>query len=515
MLFVSGRSETLANTAGRPHHPGSPRPARTLLHGMDSFYWYDLETFGRDPRRTRIAQFAGQRTDADLRPIGKPLVLYCKPADDLLPSPGAAMVTGLTPQHCAAHGLVEAEFVARIHDELAQPGTCAVGFNSLRFDDEFVRCALYRNFRDPYAREWKNGNSRWDLLDLARLQHALRPDGIAWPTREDGFASFRLEHLAAANGVAHGRAHEALSDVEALIGLAGRLRAAQPRLFDYYLGLRDKRRAAALLDYAGMVPVLHVSGRFPASRRCAAVVAPVAAHPTIGNRVIAFDLSGDPAALVDATPEDIADRLYTPDRDLPEGISRIPLKEIHLNRCPALVEWAHLREQDFQRLAIDPAQVQSRCEQLRAIPGLAERVRAAFAAGRGTRDPSDADAALYDGFPDERDRRLFDAVCTSPPDALRGFEQRFVDPRYAELLFRYRARNWPDTLDAAERMRWDAYRRQRLCVGSGLSEDDLPGYYAQIAELRRQHPEPGPVQALLDALEAWGRGIEASLLETA
>jgi exodeoxyribonuclease-1 len=270
-----------------------------------------------------------------------------------------------------------------------------------------------------------------------------------------------------------------------------------------------------LLDYARMTPVLHVSGRFPASRNCAAVVAPVAAHPTIGNRVIAFDLSGDPAALVDASPEDIADRLYTPDADLPEGMTRIPLKEIHLNRCPALVAWAHLREQDLHRLAIDPAQVEARCEQLRAIPDLADRVRAAFAAGRGAREPSDADGAIYDGFPDERDRRLFDAVCASPPDALRGFAARFVEPRHAELLFRYRARNWPHTLDAAERTRWDAYRRQRLSPGSGLSEDDLPGYCAQIAQLRRQHPEPGPVQALLDALEAWGRQIESNLLETA
>lgn len=193
---------------------------------MGSFYWYDLETFGRSPRQSRIAQFAGLRTDENLDPVGEPLVLFCRPADDLLPSPGATLVTGITPQQALRDGLPEAEFVGRIHDELIQPGTCAVGYNSLRFDDEFVRHALYRNFHDPYEREWRNGNSRWDLLDLMRLAYALRPEGMEWPRREDGAPSFRLEHLTAANGVAHGKAHDALSDVEALVGLARKVRAA-------------------------------------------------------------------------------------------------------------------------------------------------------------------------------------------------------------------------------------------------------------------------------------------------
>ena len=477
----------------------------------DSFYWYDLETFGTDARRTRIAQFAGQRTDAQLRPVGEPLVLYCRPADDLLPSPGACLVTGITPQQCLREGLREADFVARIHEELAQPGTCAVGYNSLRFDEEFLRCALYRNFRDPYAREWQNGNSRWDLLDLARLQYALRPEGMQWPRREDGHASFRLEQLAAANGIVHARAHDALSDVEALIGLASRMRAAQPRLFDYYLTLRDKRRAAALLDYAAMTPVLHVSGRIHASRLCAAAVAPITPHPTVPNRVIAFDLSSDPAALLQATPEEIADRLWTPGADLPEGVERIPLKEIHLNRCPALVAWAHLRPQDFQRLGMDRQQAEQRAAQLQGAPGLAERVRAVFAAARPQRPPADPDAALYDGFPDERDRRLASSVAATPPEALRSLEGRFADARYNELLFRYRARNWPESLDAAERSRWDAYRTRRLAAGTDLSEVDLPGYFAAIAELRQAHPGPGPVQVLMDALDAWGHDIARSL----
>src|SRR5690606_1552835 len=217
-----------------------------------SFLFYDLETWGTDPRRTRIAQFAAIRTGPDLEAWGEPVEFLVRPADDLLPSPGASLVTGLAPQDALRTGLTEAEAFARIIDELGRPGTCTLGYNSLRFDDEFIRHGLFRNFHDPYEREWRNGNCRWDLLDVMRLAHALRPEGIAWPAREDGATSFRLEHLAEANGVRIGDAHEALSDVRALIGLARLLRAAQPRLWAYALALRDKRHVAGMLDTVAM-----------------------------------------------------------------------------------------------------------------------------------------------------------------------------------------------------------------------------------------------------------------------
>ena len=473
-----------------------------------SFLWYDLETFGRDPRRTRIAQFAAIRTDHELNPLGEPISLFCQPADDLLPSPGATMITGITPQRALAEGQREAEFMARLHEEFSQPGTCAVGYNSIRFDDEFVRFGLYRNFFDPYEREWRNGNSRWDLLDVLRLAEALRPEGLEWPKREDGAPSFRLEHLAEANGVREGEAHEALSDVRALIGLARKFKAAQPRLWDYAFALRDKRKAGALLDVANMTPLLHISSRYPASRHCAALVAPIARHPRIESRVIVANLDEDPAAWLDLAPEDIAERVFVRQADLPEGERRIPLKEVQSNKCPVLLPLEHLREADFQRLGIDRAACLAHADTLRAAPGLAERVRRAFAV-EAAREPSDADAALYDGFPSDADKRLFARVRSAPLAEMASFGPRFDDPRYAELLRRYRARNWPGSLSADERAAWDDYRRLRLS-GTTLSEYDFTTYYAEIATLRASEG-PGPKQAWLDALESWGRDIERSL----
>ncbi|WP_411834878.1 exodeoxyribonuclease I [Pseudoxanthomonas mexicana] len=480
-----------------------------------SFLFYDLETFGTDPRRTRIAQFAALRTDAELRMIDEPLSFFVKPADDLLPSPAATLITGITPQRALAEGVNEAEAFARIFDEMARPETCTLGYNSLRFDDEFVRHGLFRNFFDPYEREWRGGNSRWDLLDALRLMHALRPDGVQWPLREDGAVSFRLEHLAELNGVRDGDAHEALSDVYATVGMARAMRRAQPRLWEYALQLRDKRFAARLLDCVAMQPVLHVSQRYPASRLCAAPVLPLCRHPRYDNRVVVFDLDGDVDALLELPAEQIAHRLYTPAAELPEGQARIPLKEVHLNKAPALVAWSHLRPADFERLRIDPARVERTASRLRGqAPALAEKIRQVFADTR-EHPPADADASLYAGFLADGDRRRFAEVRATPPEALGTRAFAFSDARLPELLFRYRARNWPQSLTPQERARWDDYRRLRLEQDSGLSEYGLSGFDAEIAALRAAHAGDTRQAALLDALQAWGDGLREGLRPTA
>lgn len=469
----------------------------------ESFLFYDLETFGQDPRRTRIAQFAAVRTDANLKIIDEPVSFYVKPANDLLPSPIATLITGITPQHALAEGVSEAEAFARINELMSKPQTCTLGYNTLRFDDEFVRYGLFRNFHDPYEREWRSGNSRWDLLDMLRLVHALRPDGINWPKREDGATSFKLEHLALANDVREGDAHEALSDVYATIGMARRFREAQPRMWDYALRLRDKRYVGSLLDVVAMEPVLHISMRYPASRLCAAPVLPLARHPHINNRVIVFDLEGDIEPLLELSVEEITARLYTRAADLPEGQQRIPLKEVHLNKVPALVAWNHLRDADFERLAIDPAVIEAKAAKLRALaPQLAEKARQVFARERVNDGPIDADASLYDGFLAEGDKGLLSKVRTAPPEALAELEQRFRDPRLPELLFRYRARNHPQTLDDTARSRWDAYRQQRFSI-PGMAEQTLPEYIAQITKLREEHKDTPDSLALLDALDQW------------
>ena len=474
-----------------------------------SFLWYDLETFGRDARRSRIAQFAAIRTDEELNEISEPISWFCQPANDLLPSPEAAMVTGISPQQVLRDGVCEAEFFAMINDELMTANTCAVGYNSIRFDDEFIRFGLYRNFYDAYEREYKNGNSRWDLLDFMRLAHAMRPEGFKWPKRDDGFTSFKLEHLATANGTREGMAHEALSDVRALIGLARKLRSAQPKLWDYYLQCRSKEKVLSLLDIANQTPVLHISGQFPAEHLCAALVIPLAWHPDIKNRAIVFDLSCNPSDLIALAADDISERVFIRQIDLPEGMSRIPLKEIHSNRCPVVLPLAHCRDEDFIRMGIDKEKCMANAKLIQQTPDIAEKVRQVFTK-RAAYDPSDADGALYDGFASDSDKRFFSSIRGSSATQLKNFLSPWKPgSRYDELLFRYRARNWPDSLSLEEIGRWNTYRTQRLGKESSQSEYSFQSYYLEIEKSRAlANPEQ---QSLMDQLQVWGQSIEASL----
>lgn len=465
-----------------------------------TFYWHDYETFGADPRRDRPAQFAGIRTDANLEIIGEPLMIYCKPPRDSLPQPVASLITGIAPQLAEREGLCEAAFAAAIHDEIARPGTCTVGYNSLRFDDEVTRHLLYRNFYDPYGREWENGNSRWDLIDLVRMCQALRPEGIVWPSRDDGTPSFKLEHLASANGLKQDRAHDALSDVEALIALARLLKERQPRLWEWYFALRRKQRVFELLDVAAMTPVVHVSSRYPASRHCLTVIAPLAAHPSRQGEVIVYDLTADPADLLALDDGDIADRVFTSRADLPEGVERIALRTVRANHAPALAPLSVLKGADMERLGLDMDAVERHLGTLRTAEGLAEKLRRVYARAADLPPAEDPELGLYGAFLPNADRALLADVRATPPGQLGTRSFPFRDPRYPELLFRYRARNWPETLDADEQARWEAFRLDRLTRRGPLTTLTFDEYTAELAAMRAMPDAP---HALLDELDAW------------
>jgi exodeoxyribonuclease-1 len=479
-------------------------PTPTLL-------WYDYETTGTDRVRDRPVQFAAIRTDMDLRVIGESATFYCAPAADLLPQPEACLVTGIAPQDAARKGIVEAEFAVAVHELLAEPGTCSAGYNSIRFDDEVNRNLFYRNFLDPYAHTWKNGTARWDIMDLTRACYALRPEGIEWPRGDDGAPSFKLDRLAPANHLKQDHAHDALSDVEATIGLARLLRERQPRLYAWHFGLRNKQAASAQLAAAlpAMQPLLHVSGRYPAQRGCLAMVTPIAEHPDRAGTFIVADLAVDPRGWMQLEADDLAERLFTRRTDLPEDMERPPLKEVHSNKSPFLAPLSVLQGTNTARVALDPDACLRNLGLLRDCDGLRDRVQRAFAsAARRWPEREDPECGLYAGFPSAADKHRGEAVRATPPAQLGSTPFNFDDPRYAELLFRYRARNWPDTLAHAERERWRAFVRSKLTRVTDTTTLTLDDYRATIAHLRAERP-PGPQQTLLDQLQAWGETVAA------
>lgn len=469
-----------------------------------SIFWYDYETTGINPRSDRPLQVAGIRTDESLNEIGEPLNIYCQPSDDILPHPAACLVTGIDPQRLREKGLGEGEFVTRVHAALSAPGTCGAGYNSLRFDDEVTRYSLYRNFFDPYAREWQGGNSRWDLIDLVRTAYALRPEGIEWP-QEDGRVTLKLERLTQANGIDHGQAHDALSDVRATIGLARLLRERQPRLYDFLYQLRSKQR---VMDQIRLLqPLLHVSGRFSAARHYLAPVLPLAWHPRNRNALIVCDLQADPSVLLDLDAETLRSRLYTRREDLAEGEVPVPLKLLHINRCPVVAPLSVLRDADRQRLGMDWSLCERNVETLKAAQALWQDKLATIYQEEAFASSADPEQQLYDGFIGDRDRRLCEQVRNAQPQELASRDWPFDDARLPELLFRYRARNFPDTLSPPEQQRWTDFCRQRLSNPECGAPNTLEQFRVAL-EAMRGDCSPSQVQ-LLQQWQAYAEQLQA------
>ena len=472
----------------------------------ETFLWHDYETFGANPMADRPAQFAAQRTDMDLNPVGDPLVWYCAPSDDVLPHPMACLITGITPQEALDKGEPETEFARRIHQEMMQPGTCSAGYNSIRFDDVVSRNLFYRNLRDAYEREYRNGNSRWDLIDLARLCYALRPDGIEWPMHEPGKPSFRLEDLSAANRIEHEGAHDALADVRATIGLARLIREKQPRLFEWGLGMRRQAAAAELLDPTSPNPCLHASARIPAVRGCTAMILPLAVLPDRPKSYVVFDLSADPEPLLQEPADTLFDLVFTPAEDMPEGIERVPLKLVHSNHVPMLAPLGTLKGVDTERIGMDAEQCRNNAT--RILPHLnmvRNKVIEVFSHGSdryGT--VTDPDRMLYSGgFFSPADRHLLNKILGIAPKDLGGHLWSFQDERLQLMLFRYRARNFPDTLNQEEVRIWNKDRRARLVETEDPEYFTVPRYRQAAAQLREERQGDKKSLEILDKLDAW------------
>ena len=488
-----------------------------------TFLWHDYETFGLNPRRERPAQFAGIRTDAELNEIGDPVMLYCQPANDYLPDAESCLLTGITPQLCLQRGVPEHVFAAKIEALLAEPGTIGVGYNSIRFDDEVTRHLFWRNLIDPYAREWQNDCGRWDIQDVVRMAYALRPDGIQWPTKVDDRKpndpaairpSFKLEDLARANGLLHEAAHDALSDVRATIALARLIRTAQPKLFEFCLGLHKKDRVAAELGLPASAqtaqPFLHVSGMFAPERGCLAIMWPLATHPSNKNELLAWDLAHDPSELPLLDLATLRQRLFSKQADLPEGVMRLPIKSVHLNKSPMVVRKLQTLSPEMASkwgISIDAALVNA--EKARALPDMSAIWPELFNRPKGTDDiRPDVDEDLYGGFVGNADRRRLTQLKTLSPAELAVSRVGFDDDRLAELLFRYRARNFLETLNADELEKWEAHRAARLLEGEGGARN-VDALLAQLEALAETANEKG--HAVLEALHDYAETVVPAL----
>lgn len=463
---------------------------------MASFFFYDLETSGLNPRDARIMQFAGQRTDMNLQPVGEPVNVLIRLSDDILPSPDAVMVTGITPQSTLADGYSEAEFCRLFMNEIAIADTIMVGYNNIRFDDEFIRHTLWRNFYDPYEWAWSEGRGRWDMLDIVRITRALRPEGINWPVDDTGKAVNKLELLAKENDLVHVKAHDALSDVEALIALTKKIKTAQPKLFDYMFSIRGKKQVAELVNLDDPQPFVYVSGRYDAAHEKATVAYPITQGSSPGS-VVVYDTRYDPSPFLSATAQQLGAVLWASrEQRAQEGFIPLPVKELNYGRCPAVAPLGVLDGSTRQRLDIDLDIVRRHIESLTKHPGFRDAVHEAY----HLRDPyqrvDDVEHALYDGFMNDKDKPKIAAVRNASASELADFHPSFIDERLSQLLLRYKARNYPTSLSEDEHRAWEAYRRQKL-------QSQLGAYQLALERLQRSRADT----FLLEELHLWAESI--------
>lgn len=460
-----------------------------------TFFFYDLETSGLSGRDDRVMQFAGQRTDMELNPVGEPVNVLVALSDDTLPSPDALMVTGITPQQTVADGYTEAQFAQLLTDEVFTEDTIVVGFNNIRFDDEFIRHLFWRTFRDPYEWAWRDGRSRWDLLDVIRMTRALRPEGIKWPVDKEGKPTNRLELLSAENGIDHFKAHDALSDVEALIAVTKLIKEKQPQLYGYLLKLRDKKEVKKLVNLDDKKPFVYSSGRYDSEFEKTTVAFPLATGKN-GN-VLVYDLRYDPSAIIGLDAKELAKKLYaTWEERQAEGFVKLPVKELQYNRAPAIAPLGVLEQEDgWKRIGLDLATVEKHKAILMSAPHFAENLRTLFENKPEFKKSPDPEAQLYDGFLNDRDRLRVETVRNASERELADFNPDFTDERLAPLLLHYKARNYPKVLSSEETKAWELWRTSRISA-------QLPGFMKSLERLAGTVTDENK-QFILQELQLW------------
>ncbi|MDC0390698.1 exodeoxyribonuclease I [Candidatus Thioglobus sp.] len=470
---------------------------------MKTFYWYDFETFGISPKIDRISQFAGIRTDENLNIIDEHM-LYCKPTHDCLPSPEACAVTGISPQLCEQKGMIEHEFIKKIHEQISTPNTCTAGYNSIRFDDEFTRYALYRNFLDPYAWHWQNGNTRWDILDVVRMCYALKKDAsLNWVYDDSGKPIFKLDRLSPANGIEHSNAHDALADVRATIAIAKIIKESQPQLFDYAFKLREKKFVESKINLCE--PMLHTSGMYPAQKSCTRLSVALAYHPEYKDRVIVFNLDQDPSILLELSVDELKVLMFTKQSELPENVERLQIKDLIFNKSPMFVPNIYkIEPKVIEQLQIDMGTCLKHLDFIKNNQLAIEKViQNLYKNDQGFEQSNDADQSLYGGFMDNADKRIADQIQMLNIEDLKGFHPKFKDDKLSNLLIHFKARNYPESLTEDEAENWFETIQGRVQTGENgyLSVDD---YLQRIHVMREQHPQK---ETLWRQLESYGESF--------
>jgi exodeoxyribonuclease I len=281
-----------------------------------TYLFYDIETTGLHNCFDQILQFAAIRTDLQLNELERHSI-WVRLRPDVMPAPRAILTHQISLTHLAQVGSCEYEAVKQIHGLVNTPGTISLGYNSLDFDDDFLRFSFYRNLLPPYTHQYANGCGRMDLFPFTVIYFLYHKNALAtWPTKPTGGSSLRLEDLSRANDLAADNAHDAMTDVEATLALARRFYASHLQSWEYICGYFNKTteqdRLAKLAKYAALrlddnihPQAVLVKGKVGAKNNYQNVVLSLGNSLHYANQSLWLQL--DNAALQRTTIESVAD----------------------------------------------------------------------------------------------------------------------------------------------------------------------------------------------------------------
>ena len=519
--------------------------------------WYDTETTGRSPQTDRIVRLAYIETDKELRAIweGEWQILLDA---DVLPSLDALLLNRVVLSrnrlyppwtwNCGDEGKaritsIPSDFelgIVRKSDgpdlrrcslsdhELAQalawlfhrhPGIVQAGFNSVKFDDEFVRFTLYRNLYDPYSPRWPvRGSSRLDALNMIRAVSIASPDAMRWPTDDDGVPSYKLEDLAAENDVeflAH--AHDALSDARATLALAQMVKRNATDIWMFAIQESDRNSVESRLqddlNDRQDGTLMHVSENYGNARRCAAPIVTVCKHPRYRNWYVIIDLAHDPTVLLDTHPSDIRDRLYKKTEDLEaDDETRPPLGHVALTKAPLVLRnEARTANQMSELAGYNMTTVLRHREIARRHKRELQRICNEVFDIAHDGPPRDAEQSLYDGkFPSNHEKLAIQDIRERilARERPSSADIRQLPEKYQTLAMRMMTRMRPDLLSNSQRERWKERVRGWYEDGFGTrpSAADLK---AKVQRRGTASPEEQRVlNGIMDHIGAGERGQE-------
>jgi len=432
---------------------------------MNTYLFYDIETTGLNRAFDQVLQFSSIRTDLSLNELERHTIdVRLRP--DVIPSPGAMIINRIDISR-ALDGRYELEAITEIHRLFNRPGTIGLGYNTLGFDDEFLRFSFYRNLLPPYTHQYHHGCGRMDLFPITILYYLFKPDILKWPEK-NGKPSFKLENLSALNDLSQGPAHDAIVDTIACLALAQRL-FREEKMWQYVTGYFDKAIDGERID---ALPVwfqsaagphrlgLMANGEFGSESLFFAPVISIGQSIPYTNQTLWWRL--DRPVIQETDPNTFGETTWVVRKKLGEPGIILPPLERYWQRIDAerrsLVEENRKWLQTNESLMLEMIRYH-REYRYPEVPNV------------------DADAALYDiGFMSKKDEEICRQFHAADIREKGRLIERLTTPTHQELARRLMVRNFPKDVSGKLARQFSRFLKH---VHPASDEDALVDYRGQ------------------------------------